>query len=211
MPHRRGYARRTADGLVGRPARPPGRGPECPDAGMNASYRGRPQPWRPGPVQGRGSRHDGHRPGHARRRRPWVTIAQVRDGDSLVPVAAGERISERQALVALLLSSADNMAWILARWDAGSEGAFVARMNSTASRLGMTSTRYTDPSGLARTTVSTAADQVRLGSPPAGGRAQGPDRRRQLRPARDDPDHAAGRAQGRSLAGAPAGMRRTPA
>ena len=89
--------------------------------------------------------------------------AQVGNGDSLVPVAAGERISERQALVALLLPSADNMAWILARWDAGSQGAFVARMNATARRLGMTATRYTDPSGLAATTISTAADQVHLG------------------------------------------------
>ena len=44
--------------------------------------------------------------------------SQVRDGDSLVPVAAGEMLTERQALAALLLPSADNMAWILARWDA---------------------------------------------------------------------------------------------
>jgi len=88
---------------------------------------------------------------------------QARNGDSLVPVIAGEQISERQALVALLLPSADNMAWILARWDAGSQQAFVARMNAAARRLGMNGTRYTDPSGLAASTVSTAADQVLLG------------------------------------------------
>jgi D-alanyl-D-alanine carboxypeptidase (penicillin-binding protein 5/6) len=90
---------------------------------------------------------------------PW----QVRAGDSLVPVVAGERLTERQALEALLLPSADNMAWILARWDAGSQAAFVARMNATARRLGMTGTSYTDPSGLDPSTTSTAADQVRLG------------------------------------------------
>ena len=89
--------------------------------------------------------------------------SQVRDGDSLVPVVAGERLAERQALEALLLPSADNMAWILARWDAGSQAAFVARMNATARRLGMTGTSYTDPSGLNPSTTSTAADQVRLG------------------------------------------------
>ncbi|HEY7430894.1 MAG TPA: D-alanyl-D-alanine carboxypeptidase, partial [Streptosporangiaceae bacterium] len=89
--------------------------------------------------------------------------AQARNDDSLVQVIAGERISERQALMALLLPSADNMAWILARWDAGSQQAFVARMNAAARRLGMTGTRYTDPSGLAASTVSTAADQVLLG------------------------------------------------
>ena len=90
--------------------------------------------------------------------------AEVRNGDSLVPVTAGERISERHALEALLLPSADNMAWILARWDAGSQAGFVARMNATARALGMTATRYTDPSGLAASTVSSAADQVVLGT-----------------------------------------------
>jgi D-alanyl-D-alanine carboxypeptidase (penicillin-binding protein 5/6) len=89
--------------------------------------------------------------------------SQVRDGDSLVPVAAGEVLTERQALEALLLPSADNVAWILARWDAGRQAAFVARMNAAAHRLGMTGTSYTDPSGLAPSTTSTAADQVRLG------------------------------------------------
>ena len=89
--------------------------------------------------------------------------SQVRDGDSLVPVTAGEVLTERQALQALLLPSADNIAWILARWDAGNQAAFTARMNATARQLGMADTDYTDPSGLAPSTVSTAADQVRLG------------------------------------------------
>src|SRR5690348_6240539 len=71
--------------------------------------------------------------------------SQAREGDSLVPVVAGEILTERQALEALLLPSADNMAWILARWDAGSQAAFVARMNATGRRLGMTGTSYSDP------------------------------------------------------------------
>src|SRR5262249_38118852 len=71
---------------------------------------------------------------------------QRRNGDSLVPVTAGEHLTERQALEALLLPSADNMAWILARWDAGSRAAFTAQMNTTARQLGMTDTRYTAPS-----------------------------------------------------------------
>jgi serine-type D-Ala-D-Ala carboxypeptidase (penicillin-binding protein 5/6) len=89
--------------------------------------------------------------------------SQASEGDSLVAVAVGEEISERHALEALLLPSADNMAWILARWDAGSQAAFTAKMNATARRLGMTGTSYTDASGLDSSTVSTAADQVRLG------------------------------------------------
>jgi D-alanyl-D-alanine carboxypeptidase (penicillin-binding protein 5/6) len=82
--------------------------------------------------------------------------------ESVVSIAAGERLTERQALQALLLPSANNIAALLARWDAGSADSFVVRMNATARSLGMTHTRYTDPSGYDDATVSTAADQVRI-------------------------------------------------
>ena len=102
---------------------------------------------------------------------PTITLtdADVADTDrrlgqqeSVVSVVAGERLTERQALQALLLPSANNIAAVLARWDTGSADRFVARMNATARSLGMTHTRYTDPSGYDDATVSTAADQVRL-------------------------------------------------
>jgi serine-type D-Ala-D-Ala carboxypeptidase (penicillin-binding protein 5/6) len=83
-------------------------------------------------------------------------------GESVVPIVAGEQLTERQALQALLLPSANNIAAVLARWDAGSVDRFVARMNTTARSLGMTHTHYTDPSGYDDATVSTAADQVRI-------------------------------------------------
>jgi D-alanyl-D-alanine carboxypeptidase (penicillin-binding protein 5/6) len=82
--------------------------------------------------------------------------------ESVVSIAAGEQLTELQALQALLLPSANNIAAVLARWDAGSVDRFVARMNATARSLGMIHTRYTDPSGYDDATVSTAADQVRL-------------------------------------------------
>ncbi len=98
-----------------------------------------------------------------------LTDADVADTDrrrgqreSVVSVAAGEQLTERQALQALLLPSANNIAAVLARWDAGSEDRFVARMNSAARSLGMIHTLYTDPSGYDDATVSTAADQVRV-------------------------------------------------
>ena len=75
---------------------------------------------------------------------------------------AGERLTERQALEALLLPSANNIAALLARYDAGGTAAFVARMNATARELGMRATTYTDPSGFNDETVSTAADQLKL-------------------------------------------------
>jgi D-alanyl-D-alanine carboxypeptidase (penicillin-binding protein 5/6) len=82
--------------------------------------------------------------------------------ESVVPIAAGEQLTEREALQALLLPSANNIAAVLARWDAGSQERFVARMNAIARALGMTHTRYTDPSGYDDATVSTAADQVHV-------------------------------------------------
>jgi D-alanyl-D-alanine carboxypeptidase (penicillin-binding protein 5/6) len=82
--------------------------------------------------------------------------------ESVVSIAAGEQLTELQALQALLLPSANNIAAVLARWDAGSEERFVARMNATARSLGMADTRYTDPSGYDDATISTAADQVRI-------------------------------------------------
>jgi D-alanyl-D-alanine carboxypeptidase (penicillin-binding protein 5/6) len=90
------------------------------------------------------------------------TDRRRRQQESIVSIAAGEQLTERQALQALLLPSANNIAAVLARWDAGSADRFVARMNATARSLGMTRTRYTDPSGYDAATVSTAADQVRL-------------------------------------------------
>src|SRR5206468_13026880 len=102
---------------------------------------------------------------------PTMTLTDVdvadterrrRRGESVVSVAGGEQLTEWQALQALLLPSANNIATVLARWDAGSIDRFVARMNATARSLGMSHTRYTDPSGYDDATVSTAADQVRV-------------------------------------------------
>jgi serine-type D-Ala-D-Ala carboxypeptidase (penicillin-binding protein 5/6) len=90
------------------------------------------------------------------------TDRRAAQDESVVPIAAGERLTELQALQALLLPSANNIAAVLARWDAGSADRFVARMNAAARSLGMSHTRYTDPSGFSDTTVSTAADQVRI-------------------------------------------------
>jgi serine-type D-Ala-D-Ala carboxypeptidase (penicillin-binding protein 5/6) len=90
------------------------------------------------------------------------TERRAGEDESVVPIAAGEQLSELQALQALLLPSANNIAAVLARWDAGSVDRFVARMNATARSLGMNDTRYTDPSGYDDATESTAADQVRI-------------------------------------------------
>lgn len=81
---------------------------------------------------------------------------------SLVPVKLGEKLTERQLLEGLLLPSGNNIADTLGRWVAGSDEAFVAKMNETAQSLGMTKTYYADASGANEATVSNAVDQIKI-------------------------------------------------
>ena len=86
----------------------------------------------------------------------------VAEGGSNLPVRAGEVLTERDLLLALLLPSADNIAESLAVWVSGNRTAFIARLNATAAAMGMAHTHFADPSGLSIKTVSTAADLVLL-------------------------------------------------
>jgi len=63
------------------------------------------------------------------------TDRRHRQRESVVSIAAGEQLTERQALQALLLPSANNIAAVLARWDCGSVDRFVTRMNAAARSL----------------------------------------------------------------------------
>jgi serine-type D-Ala-D-Ala carboxypeptidase (penicillin-binding protein 5/6) len=86
----------------------------------------------------------------------------VAAGGSNLAVRAGEVLTERDLLLALLLPSADNIAESLAVWASGNRAAFITRLNAKAASLGMAHTHYADPSGLSNKTVSTAADLVAL-------------------------------------------------
>ena len=86
---------------------------------------------------------------------------QAADG-SVVQVRAGEVLTERQLLLALLLPSANNIADTLAVWVSGGVAAFVARENAAAAALGMAATHFDDASGVSSSTVSTPRDLVRL-------------------------------------------------
>ncbi|KAA0909938.1 D-alanyl-D-alanine carboxypeptidase, partial [Streptomyces apricus] len=83
------------------------------------------------------------------------TLNTIKDGDTL---------TQKDAIAAIMIPSANNVARLLARWDAGSEAKFTEKMNAAAKDLGMKNTTYTDPSGLKESTVSTAEDQVKLGN-----------------------------------------------
>jgi len=82
--------------------------------------------------------------------------------ESVVAVRVGDRLTERQALLALLLPSANNIAHLLAVRTAGSEPAFVDLMNARARSLGMNRTTYADASGFDPASRSTAQDQTVL-------------------------------------------------
>ncbi len=83
-------------------------------------------------------------------------------GESTAPVIQGERISERRLLELMLIPSGNNIARLLARWDADSQQAFAAKMNRAARTLGMDHTTYTGASGVEPSTTSTSTDQLKL-------------------------------------------------
>lgn len=82
---------------------------------------------------------------------------------SLLPVTNGLKLTEYQALQALLLPSANNIADSLAVWAFGSVDAYAEQANAFVKKLGMAQTTVADASGFSPDTVSTASDLVKLG------------------------------------------------
>ncbi|MFJ7960677.1 D-alanyl-D-alanine carboxypeptidase family protein [Streptomyces sp. NPDC096319] len=82
--------------------------------------------------------------------------------ESTAPVVAGHTYTQRQLLELMMLPSGNNVARLLARWDAGSQEEFAKKMNKAASKLGMDRTVYTGASGMEPSTQSTATDQLKL-------------------------------------------------
>ena len=80
----------------------------------------------------------------------WVTVSA---SDTTVEPAkmgirAGDRYRRRDLLRAMMVRSCNDIAACLARTTAGSESAFVARMNAKAARLGMRNSHFVTPHGL---------------------------------------------------------------
>ncbi|MGH9105123.1 MAG: D-alanyl-D-alanine carboxypeptidase family protein [Acidimicrobiales bacterium] len=88
--------------------------------------------------------------------------ADLAQNQSVARVETGERLTELEALEAMLVPSANNVARILARWDSGNMAAFVAKMNAEASALHLAHTHLVGPAGLNPGSVGAAADMVRL-------------------------------------------------
>jgi serine-type D-Ala-D-Ala carboxypeptidase (penicillin-binding protein 5/6) len=91
--------------------------------------------------------------------------ASVTDQQTVaIGLRPGDRITVRQALRALLIKSANDACVTLAVAVAGSEKAFVSRMNRRASQLGLTQTHYVNSRGKDATGhYSSARDLAMLG------------------------------------------------
>jgi D-alanyl-D-alanine carboxypeptidase (penicillin-binding protein 5/6) len=87
----------------------------------------------------------------------------VAEDGSVVKVVAGEQITEYQALEAMLLPSANNMADTLAIWAYGSTANYLVQANIFVRSLSMNSTTISDASGFLPTTVSNSLDLIKLG------------------------------------------------
>ena len=74
----------------------------------------------------------------------------------------GAELSRREMLRLALMASENRAASSLARHYPGGTPAFVAAMNAKAAALGMTRTRFSDPTGLSARNVSTASDLATL-------------------------------------------------
>lgn len=82
-------------------------------------------------------------------------------GGSQVYLKVGEQMSVEDLLKSVVISSANDAAVALAEHIAGSEEAFVAKMNERAAQLGMQNTRFENTNGLDDTTeahLTTARD-----------------------------------------------------
>lgn len=83
---------------------------------------------------------------------------------SLIPVNVGEKLSEYQALQALMIPSADNVADTLAVWAFGSQSAYASYARQWLLQNGLSQTHIgSDASGFSDDTTSTANDLVQLG------------------------------------------------
>ena len=93
-----------------------------------------------------------------------ISARAARQPASRLGLAAGDSIPLKDAILALVVKSANDIATAVAEHIAGSESAFAQRMTQTAHRLGMHATRFQNASGLPnRSQYTTARDMALLG------------------------------------------------
>lgn len=87
----------------------------------------------------------------------------IAENGSVAPVVAGMVLSEREALQAMLLPSANNYALSLAVWAFGSEDKYLAAAAAWLEKNGLDDTTVADTSGLSTASRSSTADLVEIG------------------------------------------------
>ncbi|MFP3465408.1 D-alanyl-D-alanine carboxypeptidase family protein [Leifsonia sp. SIMBA_070] len=87
----------------------------------------------------------------------------VAAGGSWAPAVAGTSLTEKQALEAMLLPSANNYAISLTNWAFGSSDAYVKAANAWLAQKGFTGTKIVTPDGLDPGNVSTPKDLIGIG------------------------------------------------
>ena len=92
-----------------------------------------------------------------------VYQSDLAQNQSVVAVSAGEQLSEYQALEAMLIPSATNIADVAAPWAFGSMDSYLSYANSYAQQIGMTDSHFADASGFSPDTTSTPQDLLKLG------------------------------------------------
>src|SRR5688572_9965585 len=90
-----------------------------------------------------------------------VQRADVRAA-STTYLKAGDKITKEDLLHLLLIASDNAAARVLARTSKHGPAGFIERMNEKAKELGLTSTKYADPSGLLAANLSSAYDMAKL-------------------------------------------------
>ncbi|GGB37648.1 penicillin-binding protein [Roseibium aquae] len=91
-----------------------------------------------------------------------ISKQAARFGASNSVLEPGTTMTLEDALYALLVASANDVAVALAETVAGSEAAFVERMNGEAQRLGLTATRFANVNGLHHPSQQTTARDLAL-------------------------------------------------
>lgn len=96
----------------------------------------------------------------------WVPINDVdyrqMPGSSVMGVIPGDCFTVRDLLYGLMLPSGNDAALAIARYQAGSDAAFVQQMNTLTRRLGLSETTFTDPHGLGSETHRSSAYDIAM-------------------------------------------------
>lgn len=86
--------------------------------------------------------------------------ATLEENGSSYPIEAGDQLSQLEAMQALLIPSANNIAESLAEWGFGSEVAYLEYVTQMNEELGLEQTVIADASGMAAASVSTPRELI---------------------------------------------------